>query len=91
MISSDWILGITIKYHRRTAESAMFRKLRDHAGTPTVSLARDELRMDGVIKDDGTIPDDQKMYINRLGEEAYLIRAVDGSEIPELHDLHVVE
>lgn len=67
----------------------MFRKLCDREGTPTVSLDRDELRMDGIIEGDGTIPDDQEMYINRLEEGIYLVRAVDDGDVPDLPDINL--
>lgn len=35
----------------------MFRTLRDHDGTPLVALDPDELADDGVISENGGIPD----------------------------------
>ena len=62
----------------------MFRKLGNHSGTPTVSLSKDELQLDGIVTDDGEIPDDQEMYVNRIGEGAYLVRAVEDGDVPEV-------
>jgi hypothetical protein len=65
----------------------MFRTLRDHEGTPLVALDKDELAMDDVVTDDG-IPDEQKMHIQRVGEGAYLVRAVDPeSGLPDVTEL----
>ncbi len=64
----------------------MFRKLCDRDGTPVVSLDKDELRLDGIVGADGEISDEQEMYINRIGEGAYLVRAVDGDDVPEVDD-----
>ncbi|SNZ06474.1 hypothetical protein SAMN06269185_1183 [Natronoarchaeum philippinense] len=64
----------------------MFRKLCDRDGTPMVSLDKGELRLDGIVDADGEIPEDQKMYVNRVAEGAYLVRAVDGDDIPEVGD-----
>ncbi|GGC52334.1 MULTISPECIES: hypothetical protein [Haloferax] len=65
----------------------MFRKLCDREGTPTVSLDKDELRMDGVLDEDGVVPDDQEMHIQRVGKRSYLVRAVDSDGIPELDEV----
>ncbi|WP_256394228.1 hypothetical protein [Natronoarchaeum rubrum] len=64
----------------------MFRKLCDRDGTPVVSLDKDELRLDGIVGADGEIPEEQEMYINRVAEGAYLVRAVDGDDVPEIDD-----
>lgn len=62
----------------------MFRKLGNHSGTPTVSLSKDELQLDGIVTDDGEIPSDQEMYVNRIGEGTYLVRAVEDGDVPEV-------
>lgn len=51
-----------------------------------VSLDKDELRLDGIVTGDGEIPEEQEMYINRVAEGAYLVRAVDGDDVPEVED-----
>ncbi|SNZ12391.1 hypothetical protein SAMN06269185_1686 [Natronoarchaeum philippinense] len=51
-----------------------------------VSLDKRELRLDGIVDADGEIPQDQKKYVNRVAEGAYLVRAVDGDDIPEVGD-----
>lgn len=62
----------------------MFRKLGDHSGTPTVSLSKDELQLDGIVNEDGEIPSDQEMYVSRIDEGAYLVRAVEDGDVPEV-------
>jgi hypothetical protein len=65
----------------------MLRTLRDHEGTPLVALDRNELAMDDVVDEDG-VPDQQKMHIQRVGEGAYLVRAVDPEDgIPDVTEL----
>lgn len=65
----------------------MFRKLRDHDGTPLVALDKDELRMDNVLADDGDVPDDQQMHVQRLGEGAYLVRSVTEDQMRPLSEV----
>jgi hypothetical protein len=57
----------------------MFRKLRDHEGTPLVALDPDELAHDGVT-DDGEIPTEKQVHVQRVAEGAYLVRNVDDDE-----------
>ncbi|WP_327051136.1 hypothetical protein [Halomicrococcus gelatinilyticus] len=65
----------------------MFRKLRDHDGTPLVALDKDELRIDNVLSDDGEIPDDQQMHVQRLGEGADLVRSVTEDQMRPLSEV----
>ncbi|MWV63304.1 hypothetical protein GRS48_00450 [Halorubrum sp. JWXQ-INN 858] len=59
------------------------RKLVDCDGTPRVTLDKGELGMDGVL-DDGEIPNDQRMHVQRLDRGVYVVRAVTDGGIPEL-------
>lgn len=64
-------------------------KLRDTGhGTPGITLPRDDLSDDGLL-DDGEIPDEQWMRIDRLGERTYLVRACDG-DLPDVRESEVV-
>ena len=65
----------------------MFRKLRDHDGTPLVALDKDELEMDGVITDEGQIPTDKQLHVQRLSEGSYIIRDVTEEGIAELSEV----
>jgi len=59
------------------------RKLVDCDGTPRVTLDKGELGMDGVL-DEGEIPADQRMHVQRLGRGVYVVRAVADGTIPDL-------
>ncbi|WP_224268361.1 hypothetical protein [Haloprofundus salinisoli] len=57
------------------------RKLSNRAGTPTISLDKGDLALDGIMDEDGTIPDCQMMHLQRMGEGVYVVRAIpDGHE-----------
>ncbi|WP_142858108.1 hypothetical protein [Salinigranum halophilum] len=65
----------------------MFRKLRDHDGTPLVALNKGDLQIDGVLDDEGALPIDQQVHVQRLGDgNAYLVRLVDDGKVPDLVD-----
>jgi len=51
-----------------------FTTLIDHDGTPRVTLPRQELELDGVL-DDGSIPENQQMHVQRLTEGAWIVQA----------------
>jgi len=65
----------------------MFRKLRDHDGTPLVALDKDELQMDGVIDENGEIPDDKQIHVQRLSQGSYIVRDVTDEGIAELNEV----
>ena len=69
------------------AEMGGLRSLADRDGTATVSLDKGELELDGLLTDDGDIPDGQKMHLQRVGEGAYLVRAVKDDGLAELDDV----
>ncbi|MBP1921834.1 hypothetical protein J2751_000831 [Halorubrum alkaliphilum] len=62
------------------------RKLVDCDGTPRVTLDKGELGVDGVL-DEGEIPADQHMHVQRLSRGVYVVRAVDDDGIPELPEV----
>lgn len=55
-------------------------------GTPVVALEKGDLAVDGVIED-GEIPEDQEMHVQRLGKGGYLVRAVEDGEILDVDEL----
>lgn len=61
----------------------MLRKLIDRDGTPTVSLDKDVLELDGIMEG-GEVPEGQRVHVQRRGKGVYVIRAVDENGIPEL-------
>ncbi|MFC7205279.1 hypothetical protein ACFQJC_17350 [Haloferax namakaokahaiae] len=62
----------------------VFRKLRNHDGTPLVALDRDDLVLDGVIAADENELEEKTMHVQRLGKEVYVVRPVpeDGPITP---------
>ena len=65
----------------------MFRKLRNHDGTPLVALDKDELQMDGILDENGEADDEQPMHIQRVDEGVYLVRAVTDNSLPEISEI----
>lgn len=66
-------------------------KLQDHGGSGVVTLPRDELEKDGVL-DDGEIPDDQHLDVDRMGRRTWVVRIPeDDGELPELTECEIVE
>ncbi|WP_210424943.1 hypothetical protein [Halorussus halobius] len=65
----------------------MFRKLRDHDGTPVVALDKDELDMDGVLTEDGEVPDGKQVHLSRVGEGSYLVREVTDDGLADLSEV----
>ena len=60
----------------------MIRTLRDHNGTPLVALDKDELQLDGILPEDEST--DQQVYVQRVGEGAWLVRPLVDGELPDL-------
>ena len=63
-----------------------FRRLVDRDGSGTVTLDKGDLALDGFVDENGAI-DETEMHIQRLGRGAYLVRAVDDGDVPELGEL----
>ena len=63
------------------------RSLANRDGTATVSLDKGELELDGILTDEGEIPENQKMHLQRVGEGAYLIRAVTDDGLAKLDEV----
>lgn len=73
--------------------SAMvFRKLRNHDGTPLVALDRDDLVLNGVIAADEEDREEQTMDLQRLGKEVYVVRPVSGDgPMKPLHETELLQ
>lgn len=54
----------------------VFRKLRNHDGTPLVALDRDDIVLYGVISADEDDREEKTMHVQRLGKEVYVVRPV---------------
>ena len=63
-----------------------FRKLVERDGSGTVTLDKGDLQLDGMVDDDGSIVE-QELHVQRLGEGAYLVRAVDDGTVPNLKEI----
>jgi len=68
-------------------EMGSLRSLANRDGTATVSLDKGELELDGILTDEGEIPENQKMHLQRVGEGAYLIRAVTDDGLAKLDEV----
>ena len=67
------------------------QKLQDHGGSGVVTLPRDELQKDAVL-DDGEIPDEQHLDVERMGRRTYVVRIPeDDGELPELTECDFVK
>jgi len=60
-----------------------FRKLVERDGSGTVTLDKGDLALDGYVREDGSI-DETKMHVQRLGQGAYLVRAVENGDVTDL-------
>lgn len=60
-----------------------FRKLVERDGSGTVTLNKDDLRLDGMVDEEGNICE-QEMHVQRLSRGAYLVRAVENGTVPEV-------
>lgn len=66
------------------------QKLRDDGGSGLVTIPKKYLERDDVLDDDGDVPDEQRLTVDRLGRRAYLVRLTDGGSLPELHECEAV-
>jgi len=55
-----------------------------------VTLPKDYLLRDDVLED-GDVPEEQNLVVDRLGRRAYLVRLVDDGTIPDPEQTEVVE
>ena len=65
--------------------------LQRRSGSGLVTLPKKGLERDGVLNDDGGIPDQQSLVVDRLGERVYLVRLVEDAEVPDAGETEVVE
>jgi len=66
------------------------QKLRGDGGSGMATIPKKYLERDGVLDEDGELPEEQRLTVDRLGRRAYLVRLTDGGEIPELHECEAV-
>lgn len=60
-----------------------FRRLVDRDGSGTVTLDKGDLKLDGMVDENGNIRE-QEMHIQRIGEGAYLVRVVKEGSVPDI-------
>ena len=66
------------------------QKLRTDGSSGLVTIPRAFLEKDHVL-DDGEVPDEQQVDVERLGERAYLVRVADDGKLPDPQECEVVE
>lgn len=66
------------------------QKLRVNGRSAVTTIPKHYLERDGVVED-GEFPEEQNLAIDRLGERTYVIRLVDGGDIPELTECEEIE
>jgi len=61
-------------------------------GNIGVSLPKEDLIEEGVLDEDGTVPDDQRATVDRMGNRTYLVRlSADDGSLPDVRETDVVE
>ncbi|SFR31174.1 hypothetical protein [Halorubrum sodomense] len=67
------------------------QKLQNHGGSGVVTIPRDDLEKDDLL-DEGELPDEQHLDVDRLGRRTYVVRIPEeGGNLPELAQCEVVE
>jgi len=64
------------------------RRLRK-IGTDSVGIVlerSDYLERDGILDEDGELPENTTAFTERLGERTYLVRVPENGHVPELHE-----
>ncbi|WP_435143745.1 hypothetical protein [Halobaculum sp. P14] len=64
--------------------------LQKKSGSGVVTIPKDDLERDEILED-GALPAEQNVVVDRLGRRVYLVRFVDDTRIPEVEDTEVVE
>ncbi|GAA4979095.1 hypothetical protein QTL95_16005 [Rhizobium sp. S152] len=58
-------------------------------GTDSVGIVlerSDFLERDGILDDEGDLPENTTAFTERLGERTYLVRVPEDGHVPELHE-----
>jgi len=53
--------------------------------------ARSGFELDGLLEDDGGIPEQQCVDVERLGRRTYVVRFPEGGELPELAEAPLMQ
>ena len=59
------------------------QQLQAKSGSGVVTIPKAKLRQDDIL-DDGQIPDEQSVAVDRIGRRSYGVRFPDGGDLPEL-------
>ncbi|MFC7096061.1 hypothetical protein [Halobaculum marinum] len=65
--------------------------LQRRSGSGLVTLPKKGLERDDVLTEDGEIPEQQNLVVDRLGRRVYLVRLVDDARVPDAEETEVVE
>jgi predicted alpha/beta-hydrolase family hydrolase len=69
----------------------MPRKLRNEHGSGTVTLPKEDLRLDGLVDEDGELVETQAA-IQRLGSRCYVVRIPDThGDLPSLEETRAIK
>lgn len=68
-----------------------FTKLCVRSGSGYVSLPKDDLRMDGLLDEDGDVVEGREMHVQRAGDGTFIVRVVEDGGVPELEECEVVQ
>jgi len=55
-----------------------------------VTVPKEHLERDGVLEG-GEFPDEQNLVVARVGRQQYLVRMVEGGDVPDLEEAEVVQ
>lgn len=67
------------------------QKLRDDGGSALATIPKRFLERDGVLNEDGSVPENQSIAVDRIGERAYVVLLSDGTDFPDLEECETVE
>jgi hypothetical protein len=66
------------------------QQLYNNDGSGAVTIPKQSLADDGLLTDEGEIPDSQPVDVARLGRRVYVVRFPDGDSLPELAETDVI-
>lgn len=61
------------------------QQLQAKSGSGVVTIPKAKLRQDDIL-DDGEIPDEQSVAVNRIGRRSYVVRFPEKGDLPELSE-----
>lgn len=67
------------------------QSLQDKSGSGVVTIPKDYLERDDVLKPTGELPDEQNLSVERLGRRVYVVRLPERGTLPDLENCEFVE